>query len=306
MLSWCGDKLYAHEALRKAAVNIDLGIMGQLFTVVPTSLDPDSTAQSSTLPADTVVPANVFQGILEETAVQTVEAKRGITLLDDQKFLLEKISKSGNSILSVPSLAGTGKTMLMTVLLELLLPQWAGTNSAAVFIVPSRSLRDELVRILSNIFPVEELISRVIWLGRPSQELERSVLWEDLLEKRVYEELAESRMLLKTYEAELREVYLQLAAADLPWSKMLKEGLEEEIPLLAQFKDLAKRHMKVLATTVMRGRDGIIERLLSKMAVRLVVAAARVFTALLGSNRAQWGLWGGEEGLPILARAWES
>ena len=49
MLPWCGDKLYAHEALRKAAANVDLGIMGQLFIVDPTSLDPDSTAQSNTL-----------------------------------------------------------------------------------------------------------------------------------------------------------------------------------------------------------------------------------------------------------------
>ena len=81
---------------------------GECFTVVPTSL-----AQGS--------PANVFKDILEQAAVQSLEDKRGITLHDDQRRLLEKISTSNNSIISVPSLAGTGKTMLMTFMLELLL-----------------------------------------------------------------------------------------------------------------------------------------------------------------------------------------
>ena len=65
MLPWCGDKLYAHEALRKAAANIDdhgLGVLRQCFTIVPTSLAQGSTARGST---DTVVLANVFKGILE-------------------------------------------------------------------------------------------------------------------------------------------------------------------------------------------------------------------------------------------------
>ena len=68
MPPWCGDKLYAHEALRKAAVNIDLVVLGQLFTVVPMSLAQGSTSQRSTdLPADTVRPANVCKGILAQS-----------------------------------------------------------------------------------------------------------------------------------------------------------------------------------------------------------------------------------------------
>ena len=49
------------------------------------------------------------------------------------------------------------------------------------------------------------------------------------------------------------------------------------IPWLAQFKDLAKRHMQVLAARIMRERDGIIENLISKMDVHLVVATCDAF-----------------------------
>ena len=99
---------------------------------------------------------NVIKDVLHPTAVQTFEKKRRITLLDDQRLLMQLINASGNSIISVPSLAGTGKTTLMTVLLELLLPRWAGTTLAATIIVPSRSLRDEVVRSLGCICPQEE------------------------------------------------------------------------------------------------------------------------------------------------------
>ncbi len=143
LLPWVGDKTYAHEALRKAAAKIDdlgFGALRQCFTIVPTSPAQDSPA------ADRQV--NVFRGFLAEMAVDELEQRRGITLLDDQKKVLQEINKSDQTILSIPSLAGTGKTTLMTVLVELMLPVWEGKNNAALIIVPSRLLRDEVVTSL--------------------------------------------------------------------------------------------------------------------------------------------------------------
>ena len=86
------------------------------------------------------------------------------------------------------------------------------------------------------------------------------------------EALEEPRMLLATYGVELKDVYLHFAGADLPWQVFFREGLFEEIPLVAQLKALAKKHMKLLAERATRARDGIIDTLVSD--VHVVVATS--------------------------------
>ncbi len=280
LLPWVGDKIYAHEALRKAAANIDdpgLGVLRQCFTIIPKSLAQDRPAGQGK--------RNVLRGLLTRTAVEDLEGTRDLTLLDDQRQLLQTINTSDKSILFVPSLAGTGKTTLMMVMLELLLPHLEGTSNAAMIIVPSRSLRDEVVTSISSIFNQEELMTKVIWLGRPAQELASSLLWDDRLEERVKTAFALEmpRIHLAYVEEKLKHTYLQLLtegglgrafavllSEDWPCSKMEKERYFDEMPLLAKCKALGKEHLKVMAEEIMPARDSVIKELLSN--VHVVVA----------------------------------
>ena len=141
----------------------------------------------------------MFRGIVDQAAVDAVERKRGITLMPDPRNLLAAVNKSPLSILAAPSLAGTGKTTIMQILLDILLPTFAGTKKAAFIMVPSRSLRDDVVQSFAAIFADEELKKKVLWLGRPQTSGE-VLMWEKTLQDRVDETLRHELDQLKNIE----------------------------------------------------------------------------------------------------------
>ncbi len=77
-------------------------------------------------------------------------------------------------------------------------------------------------------------------------------------------------MTLETFEVELQNNYIKLVAQYLPWPLMVRQGYLYGIPFLAEFKALARKHMKHMAEEIMRQRESIINDLLSD--VHVVVA----------------------------------
>ncbi|MCP4245002.1 MAG: DEAD/DEAH box helicase family protein, partial [bacterium] len=154
MLAWCGDKIFQHTALRRAANADDadfLGVLREFFNSVP-----QGPAAAESVARSLASLANVFKCKFGGRDVEAVEERRGIRLLPDQRRCLQVLNESDSHVICIPSLAGTGKTTLVSVMLEVLLPSIEGTTEAAVLMVPSRVLRDELLMSLEGIFATEE------------------------------------------------------------------------------------------------------------------------------------------------------
>ena len=66
------------------------------------------------------------------------------------------MNKTTQNIIAVPSFAGTGKTAIVHFLLAILLPTLEAKETVYI-IVPSRSLRDDVVQSVEDEFKEEEL-----------------------------------------------------------------------------------------------------------------------------------------------------
>ena len=117
-----------------------------------------------------------------------------MTLSEDQVAALEFINTTRSPLLVITALAGTGKTTLAGIILDVYLREMP-KGEAVVILVPSRTLRDEhavladfgLARILDDAVETTGLAqsgenltgeaarqkfmcSRVLWLGRPAED----------------------------------------------------------------------------------------------------------------------------------------
>ena len=97
-----------------------MGIGHQLFNFTP-HLDAKEYTPSA---------VNIFQGLCGEEATQQFNDRHNVTLSKDQCDCADAINKSDCTWFLIRALAGTGKTMLASFLLESIMPEWVGTNKA--------------------------------------------------------------------------------------------------------------------------------------------------------------------------------
>ena len=94
---------------------------------------------------------DVFQGIVTNETVSALQKQHKIALSPDQSDCLRMITESTNSLLLIHALAGAGKTLLTSILLECLAPVMAGSKNVVVLLVLGRELRDEVVMNIDNL-----------------------------------------------------------------------------------------------------------------------------------------------------------
>ncbi len=266
VLDWCGDQLFQHAALLKAAREKNvLGVITPLFRI----LEPQ--------PAPRPGHNNVFVGLLSKAAVEEMEERRGVRLSDDQRRVLQDINTSSSGVQTIAAHAGTGKTLLSGFLLEALSPSILGTNFSVLILTPGRCLRDELVESDDCVGPFAAQ-GQVLWLGRPAAGKDSDCLWENFIGEKVEEELTHEKDDLNRIGETMKQPHRRLMQLNLPWKEILDGGdisvaegrdirAEDICAELAFFKRAAQSHMVQLIMTITRARAKIIRRLLAKVHV---------------------------------------
>ena len=167
VLTWCGDRLYHHEALRKAARgsrDVDLGALQMIYNI-ERRYDLESPR------------VNILRHRLPRPVVEEVAKKRRIVLSPDQQQAFEFLNKEEKPVMLIKALAGTGKSTIATIIVEALYENEAARdkNEAVVILGPSRQLRDEHTLDTHFITQADssmaaDLCVKVLWLGRESDQ----------------------------------------------------------------------------------------------------------------------------------------
>jgi hypothetical protein len=211
-------------------------------------------------------------------------------LSDDQKAVLATFNTSDAEIFWVEALAGTGKIVLISCVLQAMLPHLAGAREALVLLLPNRELRDETVREVTKTlrhFAGDEERPTCLWLGRPSDNpggRTPVLMWEEALQELVERKLEPITNTLKAYEdrasAFLREASELAPGAEAEhWRTEVLNHAEEanldavletflqECRYLPQFlekmqaaKDLLSDHTREVVE-IMESRNAIIDQL---------------------------------------------
>ena len=162
---------------------------------------------------------NVLKGKVHPSNefMKVVLDRRGIHLSDDQKRCMETVDNSDNSQLKIQAFAGTGKSLVLSLLVEAAIEDINPSDSAVAIVTPSRNLRDSILQspdFLGNVFTGDDLGPHVVWLGRPS-ETRSSMCWEDKMADLVNQRLQPLRIEAKELEATtLRSAFEKI----LPWT----------------------------------------------------------------------------------------
>ena len=112
-----------------------------------------------------------------------------------------------NPIIKTTALAGTGKTMLVGVMLEAFL-RHLPKNGAIFIFVPGRALRDEHVQSDEFAGALKRGTygeNAVVWLGRQAEGTDALAEWETALNKKVDEQMEASRSGLRAIEVDLSQ-----------------------------------------------------------------------------------------------------
>ena len=165
VLAWCGDRLYHHQALLKAAQesrDVDMGALHMIYNIEKMySGDPRE---------------NILKGKLPRHVVDDVAKNRRITLSPDQLGAFDFLNEQQMPVMLIKAMAGTGKSTLATIIVEACYETEAARQQkeAVVILSPSQQLRDE--HALDTYFTSRagssagNLFSRVLWLGRESDQ----------------------------------------------------------------------------------------------------------------------------------------
>ena len=179
VLMWVGDRVYHHQALLRAAVEgsgVDLGVLEMIFKVSQPAAPVSVTRR------------NVLHGKLTRRMMLEAASRRGITLSQDQEKVLSFLNAEDSPVLLVNALAGSGKSTIASLVVEVLLKHTTDFTGAVAILVPSRQLRDESA--LAVDFCLSEgdrdnMSKRVLWLGRdktiPSWEVQIDAMVTALL-----------------------------------------------------------------------------------------------------------------------------
>ena len=138
---------------------------------------------------------------------QLLTGQRAVCLADDQRDVMRHILTSEKPLLYVSALAGTGKSVVVGLLMDLMLSD----DRHVIVLVPSRVLRDETVITHCQDAGLTEHDERILWLGRPPSNTNGDSIgiFADQLEQRATEKL-EALSKLKGIETTLRELHMEL------------------------------------------------------------------------------------------------
>ena len=233
---------------------------------------------------------------------QLLTGQRAVCLADDQRDVMRHILTSEKPLLYVSALAGTGKSVVLGLLMDLMLSD----DRHVIVLVPSRVLRDETVITHCQDAGLTEHDERILWLGRPPSNTNGDSIgiFADQLEERATEKL-EALSKLKGIETTLRELHMELIHHKickkdwrevLPFSTCWSRSCQPEPgsgrrvtatwlttstayrPLLKYVHELKKQlkaHMTVLMSELVKKRPQKYAELLSK--VKCIVATTDAF-----------------------------
>ena len=236
----------------------------------------------------------------EPNLLKSMLRRRDMVLDEDQEKVMKSILDSDKPLMHVSALAGTGKSVVLGLLMDLMLSD----DRHVIILVPSRVLRDETVITHCQEAGLTELDERILWLGRPapSNTNDDSIgIFADQLEERATEKLEA----LSEIESTLRESHMSLIHHKIchdDWKEILpfstcwsrscewEPGSERRVtatwlttstayrPFLRSIHKLKKQlkaHMTVLMSELVKKRPQKYAELLSK--VKCIVATTDAF-----------------------------
>ena len=183
VLSWVGDVLFHHEAMRTKQ-----------------GLGPVVALMHLHHPATSTAGENFFNGEIGDERVTEFEKQQGLTLSREQRDAVRTINTTAKCIMRLDALAGTGKSLIHALLLAAVVPKLQRGHAIGM-VVPARSLRDECVQTMMQIFAKSgsdaavpaSIAARILWLGRPSNTGCKVGTWEDKLFAEVENSLSGER-----------------------------------------------------------------------------------------------------------------
>ena len=129
--------MYQHAAIVRSAIaenTLGLGVLRSAFSITQPWRGPSIDC------------VNVLKGHVhpEFAFMQAVLRRRGIQLSHDQRRCMEISNASENSHLKIQAFAGTGKSLVLALLVEAALSVVCSRTGAVVIVTPSRNLRDSI------------------------------------------------------------------------------------------------------------------------------------------------------------------
>ena len=222
----------------------------------------------------------------EQDLLKSLLGRRQMSLDEEQAEVMQAILDSDKPLMHVPALAGTGKSVVLGLLMDMMMI----SDRYVIVLVPSRVLRHETVITHHDgkqAGLAEDVVDeRVLWLGRQPTNLKSgnlltgSGMFADQLEERVTEKLGVLPR-LKDIEKELTacKMEIQNAKRQLELQKILPLGqswctLADFLPNVHRFKRLLQNHMQLVISGVVNRPLKYVE-LLSK--VKCIVATTDAF-----------------------------
>ena len=173
---------------------------------------------------------------------------------------MENINQSQNPHLKIQAFAGTGKSLVLALLVEVALTKNCTSNSAVVIVTPSRNLRDSILQgpdFYGHVFTEADLGPRVVWLGRPSDSPGSLGSWEDKIAELINQRLVKERQDLRDFEKGVLWANFEVIKhSSIDWAE-LPSGEVNVIPdsdfhALEDFRQNALEHMKQIFQMKMR------------------------------------------------------
>ena len=126
----------------------------------------------------------------EQDLLKSLLGRRQMSLDEEQAEVMQAILDSDKPLMHVSALAGTGKSVVLGLLMDMMMI----SDRYVIVLVPSRVLRHETVITHGKQAGLAEDVvdERVLWLGRPpskSGDLKSIGMFADQLEERVTEKL---------------------------------------------------------------------------------------------------------------------
>jgi len=183
--------------------------------------------------AEGCTPMNLLHGVLTRDKINEICSRRNPAFepSKDQLEVFKRINETEKHVIVLNSLAGTGKTSAVSILLEALLEKIADKPGRPVILMlqPSRQLRNDAVQETLDFLAKEDVTQKVFWLGRASAQgsLEE---WEAKLEEEVNNAMKDELSILEEKAKLVDDAYRTLENKRLHWSEVCEYAACENPP----------------------------------------------------------------------------